>query len=279
MAGHFGTRQNRTPVCKQCGTGPKYRSGLCRQHYFDSVRSRYRLKPMRSLNCMQCGAEFTSRTASKKFCSPRCRERFRWGKWRASNRTTTCPQCGSEFQKPHILAKFCSKRCKDKARQLRRNKTRIRVAPSAICCHCQKHFTPARHRYSYKRIPKFCSRACAYAARTLRVIPGRFSKWESKAKKIRAVDKVCLCCGGSNRLAADHVIPFRLMEQWGFNPNMECNLLSACGSCHGKKTRAEKSLLAGDIVEFCRRMREINYPAERLRAMFELVGLPVSAII
>ncbi len=56
----------------------------------------------------------------------------------------------------------------------------------------------------------------------------------------------------------DHILPRR----WFADPSEAddpANLISRCGSCHGKKTaRAERKLLRGDIIAFQQHLKELN---------------------
>ncbi len=88
--------------------------------------------------------------------------------------------------------------------------------------------------------------------------------WEARAEQIRARDgyrcQNCLKTQQENgrRLSVDHILPRR----WFTDPSEAddpANLLSRCGSCHGKKTaRAERKLLQGDIMAFQQHLKELG---------------------
>jgi 5-methylcytosine-specific restriction endonuclease McrA len=88
--------------------------------------------------------------------------------------------------------------------------------------------------------------------------------WETRAEQVRARDGYrCQNCGKTQqenrrRLSVDHILPRR----WFADPSEAddpANLISRCGSCHGKKTaRAERKLLRGDIIAFQQHLKELN---------------------
>ena len=92
--------------------------------------------------------------------------------------------------------------------------------------------------------------------------------WEVRAEQIRARDgyrcQDCLKTQQENgrRLSVDHILPRR----WFIDPSEAddpANLLSRCGSCHGKKTaRAERKLLQGDIIASQQHLKELGNPRE-----------------
>lgn len=58
----------------------------------------------------------------------------------------------------------------------------------------------------------------------------------------------------------DHMIPRRWLESQGIDPHRGANLLSICGSCHGKKKVFEDRLFNGDVVGWLLGLRGIGYP-------------------
>jgi len=92
--------------------------------------------------------------------------------------------------------------------------------------------------------------------------------WEERAERIRARDHYrCQNCGktqkeNGRKLSVDHILPRR----WFSDPleaDDSANLMSRCGSCHGKKTaRAERKLLQGDVIGFRQHLKELGEPRQ-----------------
>ncbi len=100
MAGHFGTKHNRTPVCKKCGASPKYRAGFCREHYFEALRERRAAKlRLKASKCAHCGNLIESPSQWKRFCSARCIQDARNARERKhpTPAIITCKRCGIDF--------------------------------------------------------------------------------------------------------------------------------------------------------------------------------------
>jgi hypothetical protein len=58
----------------------------------------------------------------------------------------------------------------------------------------------------------------------------------------------------------DHLLPRRWLDSQGINPHQVANMLSVCGSCHGKKKGFEDRLFRGDVVGWLWGLRSIGYP-------------------
>jgi hypothetical protein len=89
-----------------------------RRHWWDQLH-RYRQEQHRgpiqaigrAATCETCGAEFTARRKSARFCSDTCR-----GKARNKIRVDRpCGQCGTTFTPPRADAIYCSRSCRNKA--------------------------------------------------------------------------------------------------------------------------------------------------------------------
>lgn len=76
------------------------------------------------LNCLECGKSFAPVNYRQKFCSPKCRDRFKARKYRlARQEKGLCPQCGGPMDYPIRIGKgkstgkqkisYCS-RCREK---------------------------------------------------------------------------------------------------------------------------------------------------------------------
>lgn len=71
----------------------------------------------------------------------------------------------------------------------------------------------------------------------------------------------------------DHLIPRRWLEERGVNPHQTNNLLSVCGSCHGRKKTFEDRLFRGDALGWLQGLRQLGYPVDRIVNFALSVGL------
>jgi 5-methylcytosine-specific restriction endonuclease McrA len=298
MSGHFGTKHNRTPVCKVCGKEPKYRAGLCRMHYFAAQRERRAEKRrVRASHCAHCDKLMESPSLRQQFCSRRCVEAAR----NIRNRKlpvvdrATCNYCKTEFSPLRPWQRFCGEACVRKAKNARLyGKRKPPATIAGNCLECGSPFTQPRRMYVKRlsvRQPKFCSLQCAYKARRGAgsqhfrggSIAYRGVQWVNIAAEIRARDEfLCRACGKLPKVkrehCVDHIIPFRLMKQWGLDPNQYDNLLTVCDSCHGRKFASEGKLLRGDLLGFLRGLVAIAYPVERIRAACAVAELSTKGL-
>jgi 5-methylcytosine-specific restriction endonuclease McrA len=163
---------------------------------------------------------------------------------------------------------------------------------AAKCMQCGKDFQrPKRHyekRKSQKK-PKFCSLECGYQFRRLKrgkppVLGGKC--WAAASKEARERDeKKCCICGSftsgipkKKSMPVDHIIPRRLMQQWGMNAHDLSNLACLCCACHGKKTGVEWALFEGDVIGFVTGLRSINYPKNRVMTAFYFAEMSASLV-
>ncbi len=138
--------------------------------------------------------------------------------------------------------------------------------------------TPLRRRRLVRRAPMRRRRKTPHAPRLRRLSGVQHPQyrrqpllplpadWEERAERIRARDGYrCRNCGktqqeNGRKLTVDHILPRR----WFTDPSGADdpdNLMSRCGSCHGKKTaRAERKLLQGDVVGFQQHLNELGGP-------------------
>jgi hypothetical protein len=271
MAGHFGTKHNRTPHCKSCDA-PKYRAGLCRSHYFAKMKADgVGRKTPRPKKCHKCNTEFQTTRAFQKFCSYRCSQDDRNERTRKPPRP--CRQL--RLPAPRAAAKQIAAVCQNPA--------------------CGKHFEKLRREYikakSFRQ-PKYCSHECAYAMRRGGESPKfrggaityRGAGWTQTAHEIRSRDgNLCGICQklpvGKTKHHVDHIIPFRLMKQWGLEPNAHVNLLTLCINHHTKKTPLEDKLLRGDVLGFARGLVAMLYPIQAAQEAFAAAGLSAKGLV
>lgn len=149
------------------------------------------------------------------------------------------------------------------------------------CEQCREPFTPYN-----SRTHRFCTRKCFHEFTRGKDHPlwrgnrrhERGSTWKTNAGVVRARGCVAIGCAvntdiAGQKLSVDHIIPFRLAVIYcqtdGIDPNDVRNLTTLCRSCHTKKTRAERFLLAGNLDSFLHRMREL-FPSRVLEPALTL---------
>ena len=74
------------------------------------------------------------------------------------------------------------------------------------------------------------------------------------------------------RQAIDHTFPRRFVQSLQMNEHAQENLLSCCGTCHGKKLQAEKPIFAGDAYAYMRNLIRINWNMERVMDAARIYG-------
>jgi hypothetical protein len=279
--------------CRVCGE-PKYRECLCRVHLYEMRRSKYKeLHPScGGERCVTCGVDFEKTNPRHRYCSQKCRDRARLKRDRKypvpGPEKKKCKQCGTSFSSKSPIAVYCSKKCKDRGRAIRRQKGRSPVAIlDCVCEWCSKEFQQPKRYYIGKnknRTPKFCSADCHY--RYKRELRGKpvdmtWKCWQSASKGARERDmgKCCICgslesgSAAKKNMSVDHIIPRRLMAQWGMDMNHMENLACICIPCHAKKTAAEIKIFEGKYEEFIDRLAQIGYPLIRVVAAFAVAEL------
>jgi hypothetical protein len=106
--------------------------------------------------------------------------------------------------------------------------------------------------------------------------------WSKTAATIRTRDNhQCVGCGElpcKKALPVDHLVPYRIAKVIaaktpGLDPNDKRNLATLCEICHTWKTSAERSLHAGDALEFFWEASRVVGSHERIRVAMELFGL------
>ena len=246
--------------CRTCGSA-KYRSGLCRDHFYEKKRSDYKPKSIQK-TCGDCKKPFISTRGIQKYCSYRCSLTARNKREAKGPKISTIS--GSQYK-------------------LRLTNNLI----DAVCEQCSKEFSYKR--MSSERKARFCSSPCFYlsnsGASSVLTREGVFHCpptriWNELRALIRDMDKgCCAACHNPPRrkgdVPVDHIIPRRLMHQWGVDPHQLFNLVSMCRSCHAKKTFVENCILKGDFVGFISGLASINYPMGRVRECFSQLGLPM----
>lgn len=84
------------------------------------------------VKCIQCGKEFTQRSACNFLCSDECKRLRKNALRRMHSRTVKkkiCVECGNEFETTRVSIVTCSQKCKDERhRRMAREKNRIYFA-------------------------------------------------------------------------------------------------------------------------------------------------------
>lgn len=171
--------------------------------------------------CLVCGTMFKPHDNKRpgKYCSRACRDA---GKREVA--TVPCAHCGQRFKQDYPTQKFCSRDCN--------GASQATIKPRA-CLTCGKVFHPRVNAQAY------CSRTCGDIGQTTGTTP-RAGKTFSAAKKRRIFERdgfMCVRCGSSDRLAADHIVAV----MFGGDHSIE-NGQTLCHACHWQKTRMERRL-------------------------------------
>jgi 5-methylcytosine-specific restriction endonuclease McrA len=225
---------NRLRACIVCGTVRKSRSATCRPCYQAARASTWMTVP-----CSQCSTEFQLMRAEDekkrragqvaRLCSSKCSAAW----LSVQNARVVCPQCNVTFGGGKGR-KYCTPKCRKAAQRPLKVKN---------CPHCRDAFI-----YSSKR-RRYCSRACADAAHSLRMIGtgnSRYKDGTSYAEGFRRMrplilerDRIqCRVCG-----RGDFLIPIArgrsrsglLIHHLNEDPadNRPENLITLCQPCHG----------------------------------------------
>lgn len=62
----------------------------------------------------------------------------------------------------------------------------------------------------------------------------------------------------------DHIFSVRFLLNLNLHPHVEVNMISVCGTCHGRKLKHEDKIFRGDIASFIAGLNAIGYPMERV---------------
>ena len=62
----------------------------------------------------------------------------------------------------------------------------------------------------------------------------------------------------------DHIWPVRFLLSLNLDPHQEVNIVSVCGTCHGKKLKHEDKIFAGNTAGFLEGLNKIGYPMDRV---------------
>lgn len=175
-------------------------------------------------------------------------------------RARECPTCQQTFVPRNAAMgradKYCSRDC---YRVVQKQRPAMIEVPCAQCGTVFRRTQAAIHRNEHS----FCSRACTSAFNSAENSaswrggkqPGyRGPGWPRLAETIRERDGYrCRRCGKHQdeevtSLSVDHIIPYRSFES-RTEANDPTNLVALCRVCHGKKNRAERRWLRGDVME------------------------------
>lgn len=62
----------------------------------------------------------------------------------------------------------------------------------------------------------------------------------------------------------DHIFAVRFLLPLKLDPHVEVNMVSVCGSCHGRKLKHEDKIFRGDVASFIAGLSSIGYPMDRV---------------
>lgn len=93
-------------------------------------------------------------------------------------------------------------------------------------------------------------------------------------KKERVGEDLSLNAWEVNNAHVDHIIPERMILQLcpEMDPHHKINQMTLDSSCHGIKTGADRLFCKGDKLRFLQRLRENNWPMERVEAALQFYG-------
>ena len=191
-------------------------------------------------HCKHCGGEFVPRKRyghdgqpDQMFCCRACY--FAYKKAIGNSRVTvTCAKCGRQFKRwPSQLSgerNYCSKRCANSANHPS-NRPREYLPPETkLCENCGAEFKVWPYR---ARQARFCSRGCAYEARTT-------TTPKARDNGLRNMPHRCMVCGFDVTVAVHHIIPRRE----GGRDSID-NLVVLCPNHHAM---ADRNLISRDTL-------------------------------
>lgn len=149
---HFCHRKQGPSSCADCGSSITQPPGKGRKRVVCNPCYLNRKRTSRVAVCLSCGTQFRASSESAMFCSPKCR-------WPVRPGFATCAACGTAFRQRHARQKCCSRECGGvagaRSRQPRRHVYQ--------CLHCGSPF----YRRPYRTANKYCSRQCAFDAKSV----------------------------------------------------------------------------------------------------------------
>lgn len=149
---HFHRRKQGPSSCADCGSPIEQPPGKGRKKVVCKPCALVRKRTARVAECASCGSSFRAGSESAMFCSDRCR-------WPVRPGLSVCVACGKTFIQRRSRQKCCSREC-GWAAGAASHSPRRRVYQ---CLHCGSTFC----RRPYKTANKYCSRRCAFDAKSV----------------------------------------------------------------------------------------------------------------
>jgi len=225
--------------------------------------------PYKTLDCEQCGSEFTG-YHNAKYCSDKCRVE-------AVSVASECEWCGSTYtNRKDRESRYCSDQCHDEARRRRvvlscsycgeefevisskshrkycSIQCRSRAFKKEVICTCEQCGSEYKVRPFRAKDSQYCSQKCQF----LSVVkpntkgpdhplwkdgekPYYGPNWEGARKLVRNRDCFrCRKCGMhedhcDTELHVHHIVPIREFDE-PEEANTPSNLVTVCPSCHGE---------------------------------------------
>ena len=96
-------------TCSECGKSykPSYQQRKIYHKYHCSEECFNVSRKLKNIECLQCGNEFRPYSATRKFCSTPCSNKYRTMR----PESMKCQQCGKKFEPASKKAQFCSQHC------------------------------------------------------------------------------------------------------------------------------------------------------------------------
>lgn len=196
------------------------------------------------------------RYRNTKFCVSCTIDREIAARKKKEERLRRCKHCPKRFHAEKPWEKFCSVACKKEF-----------MAEAKKGAIQRKHERRARRRLRKRNVEAYPRSGFAEARKQLSLfevakceITGTTEKEHVKLHK----------CG----LHMDHIIPARIAAEAGKNPHAPVNLMWLSNTSHGQKKAAEEQLKGkGGMYGFVLKLKQDNWPMERVKAALEFYGL------
>lgn len=209
-----------------------------------------------TITCLHCGTQFDvpQRRAFRKFCSPKCSNRYNKQPDPDKKAVFKCEWCSVEFEEwAYRKPRFCSNQCRSEyaARLPKPWQRRPENFVELTCEVCGKSYTVHRAQVTGRK-SRFCSVLCR-AEWTSKVRSGagnvnyrggtvryRGRNWDRQKRiAVKRDGYKCQVCGkklGRTKWdwAVHHIKPYREFNGDYLKANELTNLITLCRRCHGR---------------------------------------------
>lgn len=256
-------------TCKHCGKTFQNSKSAYRNPKFCSVEC-FHDNRRKTIKCLNCGKQFiVGKSKTRKFCSPKCSNRYNQPKDPNKKAVFICQWCNREFTEwKYRNPTFCSNQCRSEyaARQPKPSTRKPENFVTKKCKICGKPYTVHKCQVELRN-SKYCSVECMGIAHSKRMkgknnpnyIDGSSPQdygenWWRQSRKTRKRDKnTCQHCGLKHNwkkgqvVDVHHKIPFRLFNGDYKKANQLSNLICLCRKCHRKADSKFREVLVMDL--------------------------------